>query len=79
MGLVQQLHGAVAEVGSLRAGILVLLVPAIAFVLWRVLYTPKREYPDAPWLRLSKLPGAAGEKEDANLYVENGHKVLCEG
>lgn len=39
----------------------------------------QKKHPDVPWLRLSSLPGAAGEKEDIEAYVRNGHEVICAG
>jgi hypothetical protein len=39
----------------------------------------KQRYPDVPWLRMSELPGAAGEAADAQAFVQNGHEVIVRG
>lgn len=39
----------------------------------------KKVYPNAPWLTLSDLPGAAGEAADAQAFVQNGHAVIVAG
>ena len=38
-----------------------------------------QKYPKVPWLKISNLPGAAGEAEDVAAYVRNGSKVLAIG
>lgn len=45
----------------------------------RVVGRSEKRFPDAPWLRLSDLPGSAGIKADAERFVANGHEVICVG
>ncbi|OAG44392.1 hypothetical protein AYO21_01388 [Fonsecaea monophora] len=55
------------------------IIAIIIYSLSRILRRSAQRVPDAPWLRISNLPGKAGELEDARLYVKNGHEVICLG
>ena len=48
--------------------------------LYRLIYPPKaRVPPGLPILKLSSLPGKAGEAADAEAYVRNGAEVVQKG
>lgn len=54
------------------------VVTILALVFYKQ-HFKKIPLPDVPFLRLSKLSGAAGESEDAASYMENGSLVMQAG
>ncbi|KAF9886957.1 hypothetical protein FE257_010698 [Aspergillus nanangensis] len=64
--------------GSPAAWVLILFVSVLGLRSY-LTSGKKKEFPNVPWLKMSDLPGRAGELEDENSYVRNGHKVLQVG
>lgn len=54
------------------------IVTILALILYKQ-HFKKIRLPDVPFLRLSKLAGAAGESEDAARYMANGSLVMQAG
>jgi len=55
------------------------LLPIIFLRLSRIFHHSTKRAPEAPWLRISTLPGKAGEVEAAKAFVKNGHEVIALG